>query len=62
MVMIWIPGNSIFIGYTNPKLRLGWPFLFPLKKLLFMGYINPKKWLFVPQLTPLLITFENCLL
>ena len=22
MVMIWIPGNFIFIGYTNPKIKV----------------------------------------
>ena len=22
MGMIWIPGNSIFIGYTNPKIQV----------------------------------------
>ena len=22
MVMTWIPGNCIFIGYTNPKIKV----------------------------------------
>ena len=22
MAMIWIPGNCIFIGYTNPKIKV----------------------------------------